>query len=152
MLVGVDLVADPVEDAVHELARFFGGVEFGDLDRLVDADVFRDVGEEFHLEDREAQDVPVDRRHAGDAPVVGVLADQAVDRVEVLQHPVDEGLGVADHLHLVVVHEQGEIEDVLDRLLGLEVSLVEDRHGENPGVSANAHAAPSTDPVPAGAG
>jgi len=73
-------LVDGIEDAVDKRGRFGGGKLFGQLDGFVDHHFRRRLGGVAQFIGAQPQDVAVNRRHAVQAPVPGMLAEQAVER------------------------------------------------------------------------
>src|SRR6478735_7850126 len=91
---GADLLGDPRQQAVDETSAVLGGVLLRELDGLADHHGRRHLRLVRELEAAEPQHGPVHRRHAFDGPVLGVLAEQAVELGLVLLHTAQELLGV----------------------------------------------------------
>src|SRR6266567_2195038 len=68
------------QNAVHELARLFGGVLLRHLDRLVHRDAGRDVRAIADLVEGEAEDVAVDVGDPFQLPTRGEVADDPIQR------------------------------------------------------------------------
>src|SRR3954453_7316678 len=92
------LLQQAVQQAVHEAARLLGAELLGQLDGFVEHHELGGVPLVEHLEDGQAQDVAVHRRHALQPPVVGLAADQVVDPLAVVHRAADEHLGVLESL------------------------------------------------------
>ena len=83
-----------VENAVHEPPGLLGAKLFCKLDGFVQNDEFGNVGLEEELIHGEPQDVAIDWRHPLQPPVLGLLAYQLVDMLQMLQRTSYESLGI----------------------------------------------------------
>src|SRR5712692_3460246 len=78
------------EHAIHELLRRLAPEELGQLDRLVDDRRGRRIAEDPELEERNAQDVAVDRGHLRQRELGRQRLDLLVQRALVLEHSFDQ--------------------------------------------------------------
>src|SRR3972149_1679317 len=100
LLGGAQLLADSVQHAIDEPARFSRAELLRPLEGLVDGHLGRDLDHPEQLENALAQDVPVHHRHAIEIPVLRVLGDHLVDLLLVELGAPDEGLDEPAHLRV----------------------------------------------------
>ena len=139
---------DPVEDAVDEPARLGGAVPLGQLERLVDGDLGRDLGAEEHLVGAQPEDVAVDGGHAVEPPVLGHLRDHLVDLGLVLPDAGDQVLGELDELVVAQEPPVDELADLGDGHAGVLLDLVEHLEGDFTASGASRHDQRASDSTP----
>src|SRR5947209_15356853 len=81
---------DGTEDSVDEARRLRSAQLLRRLDRLVDRDLVGDVVAMQKLEQRDAQDAPLERRDAVERPALRVTRDQRVELAARAIGPLDE--------------------------------------------------------------
>src|SRR5262245_46585780 len=96
----MELFVNAVEHAVDEAARLLRPELLGDLDGLVDGDLWRHVLGPQELVEGQPEDVAVDHGHSLEVPVLGELRDDLVDLSLVRLGAAHEG--VAEHAGLFV--------------------------------------------------
>lgn len=92
---GAELLPDGVEDSINEDGRLVAAPPFSDFEGLVDDDG-RGQGFRFfhHLKNGQAEDIAVDRRHPGDAPMAGCALDERIQLVAPGDHSAEKPFGV----------------------------------------------------------